>query len=196
DPSSNPTVSIDPSFEPSGVPSVSSEPSMDPKQSQLYALKAFYFATNGDSWDINSGWLDSSQSECDWFGVTCDDENIVTSLDLGNNNLSGSIPTEIGLLKSLEYLYLYTHQLTGTIPSEIGLMENLTVLDLYNNQLNGTIPSEIGLMENLEKLDLAVNDLTGTIPSEIGLMKNLSELFAFFNRHDIASHFSFCSMNC
>ena len=53
-----------------------------------------------------SGWLDLSQSECDWFGVTCNDENIVTALALFNNNLSGSIPTEIGLLKSLGECFL------------------------------------------------------------------------------------------
>eukprot|EP00986_Skeletonema_menzelii_P018565 scaffold26657_cov186-Skeletonema_menzelii.AAC.1 len=144
DPSSNPTVSIDPSFEPSGVPSVSSEPSMD---RQLYALSVLYDATNGDSWDNKSGWLDFSQSECDWYGVTCNDENIVTKLELGSNNLIGSIPTQIGLLKSLEKLILSENrELTGTIPSEI---EHLS---LFANALIGPIPSEVCALRD-NKLD-------------------------------------------
>eukprot|EP00986_Skeletonema_menzelii_P014129 scaffold8949_cov90-Skeletonema_menzelii.AAC.1 len=111
-------------------------------------MAVLYYATNGDCWVDNSGWLDFSQSECDWFGVTCNDENIVTKLGLNGNNLIGSIPTEIGLLKSLEELWLFYNDLTGTIPSEIGSMVNLESLYLNNNQLNGAIPSEVCALRN------------------------------------------------
>eukprot|EP00986_Skeletonema_menzelii_P011079 scaffold5610_cov83-Skeletonema_menzelii.AAC.2 len=118
-----PTTSMVPSLEPSGVClSVCDLNSFF--QSQLYALSVLYYATNGDSWGDNSGWLDFSQSECGWYGVTCNDENIVTFLDLSANSLSGSIPTEIGLLKSLENLYLEFNQLAGAIPSEVCALRN------------------------------------------------------------------------
>ena len=65
------------------------------------------------------------------------------SLDLSNNQLTGSIPSEIGNLTNLTLLYLYENQLTGSIPSEIGNLTNLTYLKLSSNQLTGEIPESI-----------------------------------------------------
>jgi len=45
------------------------------------------------------------------------------------------------------YLSLAHNQLTGSIPPEIGDLTNLTWLQLHNNQLTGSIPSEIGWMK-------------------------------------------------
>jgi hypothetical protein len=103
-----------------------------------------------------------------------------TELDLSNNQLTGSIPPEIGNLTNLTQLYLYNNQLTGSIPPEIGDMTNLTYSGFYNNQLTGSIPSEIGNLTNLTYLDLWNNELTGSIPPEIGNLTNLVSL-SFYN---------------
>ncbi|KAL7490454.1 hypothetical protein ACHAWT_000099, partial [Skeletonema menzelii] len=81
------------------------------------------------------------------------------------------------LLTHITSFVMIGNQLSGTIPSEIGSMKNLEYLSLNNNTLTGTIPSEIGSMKNLTFLYLDFNDLVGSIPTEIGLMENLSELF-------------------
>ena len=38
---------------------------------------------------------------------------------LNDNQLTGEIPSEIGNLIDLEYLWLYDNQLTGEIPQEV-----------------------------------------------------------------------------
>ena len=66
------------------------------------------------------------------------------SLDLSNNQLTGSIPPEIGNLTNLEYLYLYNNQLTGVIPESIcNLTLNFTDyhFNISNNQLCPPYPS-------------------------------------------------------
>merc|ERR1712024_231084 len=62
----------------------------------------------------------------------------LTYLLLYDNKLSGTLPTELGLMTQLTYLYLELNMLTGPLPTELGLMTQLTYLWLYNNQLNGT----------------------------------------------------------
>ena len=62
---------------------------------------------------------------------------------------------------------LQVNQLTGSIPSEIGNLANLEGLGLDWNQLTGSIPSEIGNLTNLEYLNLGNNQLTGEIPESI-----------------------------
>jgi len=64
-------------------------------------------------------------------------------LDLGINQLTGSIPPEIGELSNLNSLYLRQNNLTGLIPLEIGELTKLTLLNLNNNQLSGEIPESI-----------------------------------------------------
>ncbi|THG05590.1 hypothetical protein TEA_011699 [Camellia sinensis var. sinensis] len=98
------------------------------------------------------------------------------------NQIGGSIPQEIGLLNSLNELALSNNNLTGSIPSSIGNLGNLTFLYLYNNPLSGSIPQEIGMLRSLVDLDLAMNNLTGSIPASIGNLSQLTTLHLFRNQ--------------
>ena len=100
------------------------------------------------------------------WGVDYSIEN-TTVLNLGGNELTGSIPPEIGNLTNLTSLRLNDNQLTGEIPPGIGNLTNLERLYLHQNQLTGYIPQEIGDLTNLTELDLSNNQLTGIIPDEI-----------------------------
>ncbi len=105
-------------------------------------------------------------------------------LALYSNQLSGSIPPEIGNLTVLTGLYLWGNQLSGSILPEIGNLTALTVLSLSKNQLSGAIPSEIGNLTALTELSLWGNQLTGSIPPEIG---NLTALTALSLRNNLLS---------
>jgi len=52
------------------------------------------------------------------------------TLDINHQELTGSIPPEIGCLTNLTSLFLGGNQLTGEIPSEIGNLTNLATLIL------------------------------------------------------------------
>jgi len=41
-----------------------------------------------------------------------------------DNSLTGLIPSELGLLTNLEWLYLYGNSLTGTLPNEVCALRN------------------------------------------------------------------------
>jgi hypothetical protein len=111
--------------------------------------------------------------------VTCS-SGLVSSLNLGFNSLSGSIPAELGDLRSLTSLYL-TYNSLSDIPAELGNLANLNRLALSNNSLTGNIPAELGNLENLTSLDLSSNSLSGSIPAELGNLTNLTSLNLGFN---------------
>ena len=91
--------------------------------------------------------------------------NEVIQLDLSMHHLAGFIPECFATnMTSLEVMDLHDNDLTGTIPSELGSLSSLEWLSLYRNDLTGTIPSELGRLSSLEWLSLYRNDLTGTIP--------------------------------
>ncbi len=102
---------------------------------------------------------------------------MLDSEDLFGNQLTGSIPTELGNLSNLEDLRLDDNQLTGSIPTELGNLSNLEDLWLNSNQLTGSIPTELGNLSNLEDLRLDDNQLTGSIPMELGNLSNLVYLW-------------------
>ena len=120
-----------------------------------------------------------ANSEVDWdspWKGTDTSNGRVRSLDLNNNQLTGTIPTELALLTGLEWLGLPRNQLTGPIPAELGRLTNLEVLGLDGNQLTGTIPPQLSNLTSLRWLALHNNRLTGSIPAELGGLGNLEVL--------------------
>ena len=82
---------------------------------QRYGLTTFYFATGGAKWTIDSGWLGNTQ-ECNWYGVTCNENMFLTSLNLGTYALKIewtvfiSYGTTIFLLRFTSYIGIYSGQ--------------------------------------------------------------------------------------
>ncbi|KEH28345.1 somatic embryogenesis receptor kinase-like protein [Medicago truncatula] len=111
----------------------------------LYTLKRSL--TDPDN--VLQSWDPTLVSPCTWFHVTCNQDNRVTRVDLGNSNLSGHLVPELGKLEHLQYLELYKNNIQGTIPKELGNLKSLVSLDLYNNNISGTIPPSLGKLKNL-----------------------------------------------
>ncbi|XP_030974887.1 probably inactive leucine-rich repeat receptor-like protein kinase At3g28040 [Quercus lobata] len=103
------------------------------------------------------------------------------TLDLSRNNLTGSMPAEMGLFSSLTYLNISWNKLQSMVPPELGFFQNLTILDLRNNALFGPIPEDICDSGSLGILQLDGNTLTGPIPEDIG---NCTSLYLLSLSHN------------
>ena len=141
-------------------------------------LVALYHATGGPDWNRSRNWLTDAWLGS-WDGVRVDGSGRVTRLYTPNNNVSGSIPPEIGGLDKLEFLNLDDNQITS-LPPEIGNLASLETLWLNWNDL-ASLPPEIGRLSNLRDLELAQNQLS-TLPAEFGDLANLEELNLFRNK--------------
>ncbi|KAF3325130.1 leucine-rich repeat receptor-like protein kinase TDR [Carex littledalei] len=106
---------------------------------------------------------------CYWPGITCDSiTGEVTSLDLSNRNLSGTIAPELHLLsRTLTHLNISRNNFTGTLPSVIFDLHNLVSLDIGHNNFNSTFPSTISNLKLLNTLNAYSNSFTGPIPNTI-----------------------------
>ncbi|XP_071736904.1 uncharacterized protein [Rutidosis leptorrhynchoides] len=138
----------------------------------LYALKTQLSDPN----NVLESWNSTSVNPCTWLHVTCNNENSVIRVDLGNANLSGQLVPQLGRLKILQYLEIYGNSLTGIIPRELGNLTNLVSLDLYSNHLTGHIPSTLGNLHKLRFLRLNNNALSGTIPISLTTITTLQAL--------------------
>ena len=145
------------------------------------ALTALYRATDGANWTDNDNWL-SDAPIGEWRGVETDASGRVIRLRLGNRQLSGEIPPEMGNLTNLGFLALSNNQLTGPIPPELGNLTSLTGLWLQDNQLSGPVPPQLGSLTGLQWLDLSNNQLSGPIPSELGKLVYLRFLIVNGNQ--------------
>ena len=140
------------------------------------ALEALYDATSGANWTNNTNWL-SDEPVGEWHGVSTNADGRVTALLLPENNLTGTILTELGSLDALTRLDLYSNSLTGSIPVELGSLANLEALNLSGNNLSGAIPPDLGKLTNLKELHLSNNNLSGEIPSDLGGLAKLRDIF-------------------
>ena len=68
---------------------------------------------------------------------------------------------------------MFQNQMEGTLPTELGDLSDLLALYLDSNKLNGTIPNELSRLTSLVDLRLGVNQFTGTLPTELGRLTKL-----------------------
>ncbi|KAJ0551207.1 putative protein kinase RLK-Pelle-LRR-XII-1 family [Helianthus annuus] len=85
-------------------------------------------------------------------------------LNLSQNSLFGSLPTEVGDLKMLTALDLSYNNLSGNIPSSLGSCGALSSLSLKGNLFQGMIPPSLSSLKGLVELDISHNNLSGQIP--------------------------------
>ncbi len=149
------------------------------------ALVELYNSTNGPGW--TNTWDLNTPMET-WFGVTLNENGCVSCLDMHvepdcfttpyeeGNNLSGTLPAEIGNLSQLRSLSLSNNNLEGEIPSEMGNLEQIEIIYLFKNNLSGPIPASLFQIESLVELELNYNNLTGSIPADFQSLVNLKQL--------------------
>ncbi|MDE2937623.1 MAG: Ig-like domain-containing protein [Chloroflexota bacterium] len=83
------------------------------------ALTALYRTTQGENWHDAAEWL-SGKSPNQWFGLRTNAAGRVEELDLENNNLRGSLPSELGSMIDLRRLILGGNPLlAGILPGSL-----------------------------------------------------------------------------
>ncbi|KAL8061357.1 hypothetical protein ABFX02_02G081500 [Erythranthe guttata] len=88
----------------------------------------------------------------------------------GKNQLSGVIPPQLFHSNlTLIHLLLENNQLTGRIPSTIGLVDKLEVVRLDRNLLSGPVPPNLNNLVSVQELYLSNNALTGSLPNLTGM---------------------------
>ncbi len=152
------------------------------------ALQAFYTATDGPNWfsendaDLTDNWDFSGPVTNDWKGLTISGENVISiNMNPGNltfegNNLTGTIPDEIGDFTSLSSLNLAAENLSGNLPNSLFNLTNLLLINLRSNNLSGEISDQISQLVNLKILRLYDNNFEGEIPVSLTTLTNLETI--------------------
>ncbi|WOG91742.1 hypothetical protein DCAR_0310992 [Daucus carota subsp. sativus] len=160
------------------------------------AINSLYIAVGSP---ILPRWTSVGGDPCGdaWQGVECDGSNIssikynvanmngdlgdnlgsfasIKIIDLSNNQIGGTIPTNLPV--SLQQLYLADNKFTGSIPDSLSSMNQLSAMSLNGNQLTGDIPDSFQGLTVLVNLDLSSNKLTGQLPPSL---EGLSSLTTF-----------------
>jgi len=87
--------------------------------------------------------------------------------------MDSQAPYRLGLLSQIDLFTLAYNELTGTIPTELGALgNNVFSLDLGDNLLTGKIPSELGKLSNLITISIENTNLSGLMPKEICLLED------------------------
>ena len=114
------------------------------------ALVALYNSTNGKDWTNNANWL-SDKPIYLWYGINCTSAGMlegtarVEAITLINNNLSGTIPKEIGNMDSLKVFSIAENKLSGEIPEEVVMRAQNSLKNNYNQ---GKIDRHLDYIDN------------------------------------------------
>ncbi|OAY59754.1 receptor-like kinase TMK4 [Manihot esculenta] len=106
---------------------------------------------------LPSGWSTKTSSGfCSWDGVGCDSSGRVTSISLPNQDLTGSLPSELASLSELQKLSLQNNRLSGDLPSFANL-SNLQSLFLDSNMFTSFPPGFFKGLTSLQTLSIGNN---------------------------------------
>ncbi|CAK9135141.1 unnamed protein product [Ilex paraguariensis] len=114
---------------------------------------------------------------CSFSGVKCDRKTFqITSLNLSNRNLSGTITEDIRYLSHLHHLNLSRNSFDGPLESAIFELPNLRTLDINHNFFNSTFPPGVYKLKSLTYLNAYSNSFIGPLPLEIIHLRSLEYL--------------------
>ena len=153
------------------VGSCTSPPPVDPR---LVLIK-LYESTGGAGWTNRDGWLGDGTT-CSWHGVGCSGTGEVSSIWLDSNSLTGEVPTQVGMLTTLDWLIFHTNSISGGVPTQLGLLTALKRLNLRTNSFFGEVPTQLGRLTNLIELTLERNSISGVLPTQLGLLSALKSI--------------------
>lgn len=119
------------------------------------ALVELYRYTKGEGWKDNTNWLKTPVAE--WKGIIVDN-NRVKHVHLDHNNLSGILPSSMGLLTEVLSLHFCENDLSGTIGPWIAKLTLLQELCIKGNNLSGKLPMSLCSLPALSKVTLQDND--------------------------------------
>ena len=92
-------------------------------KSERYVLVVFFMSTT--NWRVTDNWM-SQESVCKWWGIECSlNEETILGINLTNNSIQGTLPSEIVSLGNLQLLDIGSNKLSGTIPERIGNLINI-----------------------------------------------------------------------
>ncbi|KAI3683408.1 hypothetical protein L1987_83911 [Smallanthus sonchifolius] len=93
---------------------------------------------------------------CKWDGITCDNSNRVTAINLASKSLTGTLPPEINQLSQLKTLAVQRNSLNGDLPT----LPNLTLLQqliLDSNNFTSIPPDFFSGLNNLQTFSISDN---------------------------------------
>ncbi|KAJ9540950.1 hypothetical protein OSB04_027456 [Centaurea solstitialis] len=109
------------------------------------------------------GWSDPDP--CNWVHVVCSDENRVTRIQIGHQNLQGTLPETLSNLTQLERLELQWNNISGPLPTLNGLSV-LQVLMLSNNKFSSIPPDFFTSMTSLQSVEIDNNPFSSWVIPE------------------------------
>jgi hypothetical protein len=98
------------------------------------------------------------------------------TISIEHNNVSGTLPSELGLHTRLAMVNLQYNRLSGVIPQTLSSLGEAQVIMLNDNRLSGTLPTALGNAASLRYLNASWNSLSGTLPPSLGNLTALRDL--------------------
>lgn len=165
-------------------------------EDDVYAINNLHVALG---YPLLPGWMPFGGDPClqGWQGVQCVGPNItaiilnganlggelgdtlgnftsIITIDLSNNQISGSIPENLPL--TLRQFFLSSNRLIGRIPSSLSDLTLLSDMSLNENLLDGELPDSFQLLTGLMNLDVSSNNLSGPLPPSMASLSSLTTL--------------------
>ncbi|KAK6256127.1 Protein kinase domain - like 10 [Theobroma cacao] len=120
------------------------------------------------------GWSDTDP--CKWSHVVCSEDKRVTRIQIGHQNLQGTLPSNLQNLTELERLELQWNNISGSVPSLNGL-SSLQVVMLSNNRFTSFPDDFFSGLSSLQSVEIDKNPFSAwEIPHSL---KNASALQNF-----------------
>lgn len=148
--------------------------SCDAKQKHVIGLRAYGLGLSGLIPDTTIGklsklqFLDLSNNKITALSSDFWSLGSLKTLNLSYNQISGSLPDNVGNFGLVENFDISFNNFSGELPAAISSLVNLQVLKLNHNGFHSIIPSGILNCKSLVLIDVSSNKLNGTLPHGFG----------------------------